>query len=113
MVNPTTPLSKQPSQEIFALALLDDTDALDRLAHIAERFGKVQSVLLLSAQPELEAASSTFLVNFAAHADAFQAARELHCQLYGFTSVIVSLPRMMSLSPERDSQPVAGPYNPQ
>lgn len=111
MVNPTIPLSKQPSQEIFSLALLDDTEALDRLAHIAERFGKVQSVLLLSNLPET--ATSTFLVNFAAHSDAFQAARELHCQLYGFTSVIVSLPRMMTMSPERDSQPVAGPYNPQ
>ena len=80
-----------PRQEIISLASLGDAEAMDRLANIAEQFGKVQSISLLSNPIGSEvAAASTFLVSFTTDTDASLAARELQCQLYGYTSVIVS-----------------------
>ncbi len=92
-IDPSGPMQTMPSGELLALAELAAPEIIRRLNAVGERFGKVRNVLLLPKLADAGRQQLTFLVNFASALDASRAGRALNCPLYGYTTLIVSLPQ--------------------
>lgn len=91
----TQPQGSQPAcaPEIQALGHMGSKHAvLDGLLEIASRFGKVGDITALENPHNTPSDHDLFLVNFEETADAIVAARKLKCHLFGFSTLLVSVP---------------------
>ena len=80
--------------EIEALGLLaSETDIQSRLNEIASAYGKVVGVSKITGTKLDGDENDIFLVDFARSQDALVAAHALRCYLYGFSTLLVPVPR--------------------
>ncbi len=80
--------------EILALAARpDEFEIIAGLREIAGRYGEVRAVTSLAGLAQAAEGVATFLVDFATTSAALLAARELDCPLFGYHTLIVSIPR--------------------
>lgn len=105
-IDPLDPMQGMPSGELLALAGLAEPEIIRRLNAVGERFGKVRNVLLLPKLADTGRRQLTFLVNFESALDASRAGRAMNCPLYGYTTIIVSLPQQAGAR-ETQSRPSA------
>ncbi|WP_439114747.1 hypothetical protein [Hydrogenophaga sp.] len=79
--------------EIQALSHMGSKHAvLGGLLAIASRYGKVGEITALERPQNAASDHDIFLVNFEETADAIVAARKLKCHLFGFSTLLVSVP---------------------
>lgn len=79
--------------EILALGQMQTQVAmLSGLRDIASRYGKVGDITQLANPHNAPQDQQVFLVNFDDTADAIAAARKLKCHLFGFSTLLVSVP---------------------
>lgn len=79
---------------IEALGLLaSETDIHNRLNEIASAYGKVVGVSKIAGRNADGDGNDTFLVDFDRSQDALVAAQALRCYLYGFSTLLVPVPR--------------------
>lgn len=79
---------------IEALGLLtSETDIQSRLNEIASAYGKVVGVSKIACTKLDGDENDTFLVDFDRSQDALVAAQALRCYLYGFSTLLVPVPR--------------------
>lgn len=90
----TPPAARARRQELKALESLDSTcDIEAALARIATSYGKVESISQLVLSNEHRRAEHVFFINFTRADDALLAARDLDGLLYGFSALVVTVPR--------------------
>jgi hypothetical protein len=79
--------------EIQALGQMPSQAAmLGELLQIASRYGKVGEITPLDNPRQGPSDTQIFLVNYEDTADAIVAARKLKCHLFGFSTLLVSVP---------------------
>lgn len=90
----TTPAGRSPRQELKALESLEGGRQIEEaLVRIAAGYGKVESISQLVLSNEYRRSEYVFFINFADPDDAMRAARELDGLLYGFSALVVTVPR--------------------
>lgn len=91
----TQPQGQLPActPEIQALGQMPSQAAmLGELLQIASRYGKVGEITPLDNLRQGSSDTQIFLVNYEDTADAIVAARKLKCHLFGFSTLLVSVP---------------------
>ncbi len=80
--------------EIEALALLGtEAEMVDALRDIAGGYGNITAVSPIATVSRGEAETRLFSVSFERTVDAMAASRGLQCYLFGFSTLIVPVPR--------------------
>ena len=88
------PAGASARQELKNLELLETgTQIQEALAKIANAFGKIQSISQLALSNEYWRPEYVFFIHFANTNDAMNAARDLGGLLYGFSALVVTVPR--------------------
>ena len=81
-------------QELKDLEFLDSGHQIqDALARIAGAFGKILSISQLVLSNEYRRPEYVFFINFENAQDAMTAARDLDGLLYGFSAIVIAIPR--------------------
>lgn len=80
--------------EIEALALLaSEAEMVDALRDIAAGYGSVAAVSPIATVSRGDAETRLFSINFERTVDAMAASRGLQCYLFGFSTLIVPVPK--------------------
>lgn len=92
--SPSPPKSLSRRERLESLSLLEsENEILEGVEKIAVTFGRVHSVIPISSTNGDDNAGYIYTINFESTLDAMTAARELKGVLYGFSALVIKVPK--------------------